>query len=173
VSTGLKWVSYSLGSANEGTNSKASGLVRSEEPCIEAVISAGLKRVDHVDGESEGKTNAPPTLAPEPVSEAIRFVHFRYWDGTSWAESWSGRQLPLGVEVTLANEAPEQASASEGEPIRKSATASTSSPRAAPAERPKGFFRRVIYLPAGVVAESAKSSTGSSGRSELPWEEMP
>jgi len=63
---------------------------------------------------------------PEPLSDEIRYVHFRYWDGTKWLESWDGIKLPLGVEISLGFEPPsvDEQGVLEGE-----------------------VFRRVVYLP--------------------------
>ena len=67
-----------------------------------------------------------PTKVPEPLSEEVRFLHFRYWDGTKWLESWDGRKLPFGVEISLGFEAPftDDQGNTSGE-----------------------VFRRVVYLP--------------------------
>jgi len=74
-----------------------------------------------------------PTIALHPsaelVTEGIRFVRFRFWDGSSWSESWEGGELPQGVEFTIGS-----APLREGEQ---------------PEDYSDEYFRRVIYLPGG------------------------
>lgn len=53
----------------------------------------------------------------------LRYFHLRYWDGTTWLDSWTAENLPRGVEISMGTEAPE----SDGTPGE--------------------FFRRVIDLP--------------------------
>ena len=131
--TDLKLVRYS---ANADTN--APGLYREEEALAETrkVRSASVT----VDIE--------PVKKPEPLSEEIRYVHFRYWDGAKWLESWDGPKLPIGVEITLGFEplvVDEQGEAS-GE-----------------------VFRRVVYLPGGLAKHpeftpvSVESATNAPG----------
>ena len=57
----------------------------------------------------------------------IQFLRFRYWDGSTWSETWSAPDLPIGVEVSLG-----------GEPLPPESTAE---------EYPFELYRRVIYLP--------------------------
>jgi hypothetical protein len=65
----------------------------------------------------------------EPITDVIRFVHFRYWDGTAWVEMWGDVVPPLAVEVSLGfDPQPDDA---------------------LPGEYPFEVFRRVIALPAG------------------------
>ena len=94
----------------------AAGLYREEEPLIETrTVRSASPSVD-----------VTPPKAPEPLSEEIRYVQFRYWDGAKWVESWNGTKMPFGVEISLAVESPttdEQGNTS-GE-----------------------VFRRVVYLP--------------------------
>ena len=63
------------------------------------------------------------------LSEHIKFVGFRYWDGNAWADSWSGGDMPLAVEISLGTE-----------PL----PANTD-----PAEYPFETVRRTVYIPAG------------------------
>jgi type II secretory pathway component PulJ len=112
--TDLKLVRYSL---STDTNA-AAGLYREEE----ALVEKRTRRSTSVTVEVE------PVKRPEPLSEDIRYLQFRYWNGTKWVESWDGPGLPIGVEITLAFEPPaadEQGNVS-GE-----------------------VFRRVVYLPGG------------------------
>ena len=111
--TDLKLVRYSL-----NTDTNTAGLYRDEEPLVESrTVRSASPTVD-----------VAPVKRPEPLSEEIRYVHFRYWDGAKWLESWDGTKLPIGVEIALGFEPPvtdEQGNTS-GE-----------------------VFRRVVYLPGG------------------------
>ena len=114
--TDLKLVRYSL---NGDTNSVA-GLYREEEPLVETrTMKSASVTVD-----------VSPVKRPEPLSEEIRYVQFRYWDGTKWLESWDKPRLPTGVEISLGFEAPvtDEEGTTSGE-----------------------VFRRVVYLPGGAA----------------------
>jgi len=110
--TDLKLVRYSASSDTNGTP----GLYREEEALVETRTARSASVVVEIE----------PIKRPEPLSEEIHYVHFRYWDGTKWLEHWDGVKLPIGVEVTMGFEPPitdEQGNTS-GE-----------------------VFRRVVYLP--------------------------
>jgi type II secretory pathway component PulJ len=146
--TDLKLVSYTVSSALEGTNTVVTGLVRTESPLVQTRQQALNDRRAN-EATVEIQTEAVPS--PEPLTDAIRFVHFRYWAGSSWLESWSGSRLPQGVEVSLGAEA-----LPEG---------------FLPEDYPYEVFRRLVCLP------SATSNPGTaplSGLDELmlPDEEM-
>jgi type II secretory pathway component PulJ len=117
--TDLKLVRYSAQSHAEGTNTAVAAFYRTEEPLIESRRARATVSVAPVE-DSPGQRD-------EPLSEAIRFVRFRYWDGSAWLESWDGVGIPAGVEITLGFEAP---SVEEGA-----------------AALPDEVFRRVVYLP--------------------------
>ena len=110
--TDLRLVRYTL---LTDTNA-AAGLYREEEPLVETrTVRSASPTVD--------VTLPKP---PEPLSEDVRYLRFRYWDGTKWLESWDGPKMPFGVEISLGFEVPftdEQGNTS-GE-----------------------VFRRVVYLP--------------------------
>ena len=40
------------------------------------------------------------------LTETIRHLRFRYWDGSNWLEGWDRPEAPLGVEITLGFEPP-------------------------------------------------------------------
>ncbi len=63
------------------------------------------------------------------VSPYIKFLSFRYWDGTAWQPQWSGRDLPLAVEIVLGFKAPPPDTTLE--------------------DYPHETVRRVVYLPGG------------------------
>src|SRR6185503_5857388 len=94
----------------------AAGLYREEESLVETrTVRSSSPSVD-----------VAPVKPPEPLSEEIRYVHFRYWDGAKWSESWNGTKMPFGVEINLAFEAPttDEQGNTTGE-----------------------VFRRIVYLP--------------------------
>jgi prepilin-type N-terminal cleavage/methylation domain-containing protein len=125
----LKLVTYSVVTNAVGTNiASVIGFNRTEGPLVEMRMAAPTNR----EALSFNGAMDPMALATnnfvEPLTRAIRLVQFRYFDGSEWLESWSGSDLPLGVEVTLGTEA-----ASED-----------------PEEEYAGdLYRRVIYVPAG------------------------
>lgn len=126
--TDLKLVRYSLNSDTNG----APGLYREEEPLVEmrTVRNASVT------------VDLTPVKRPEPLSEEIRYVHFRYWDGTKWSEAWDKTRPPVGVEVSLGFEPPvvdEQGNVS-GE-----------------------FFRRVVYLPGAAARHPEFTPPGIAG----------
>ena len=76
-------------------------------------------------------TNSVAEPAAEPLTELIRYAHFRFWDGARWREGWTNASPPAGVEIVLgADPLPEDANAGE---------------------YPYEQFRRVVFLPAGIV----------------------
>jgi type II secretory pathway pseudopilin PulG len=115
--TDLRLITYRLELA-EGTN--AVGLIRSEDPLVSLrkLQATGARVTIEADAD---ETNRPPAL----LTDVIRFLHFRYWDGSSWQESWSSPELPKGVEVNLSADS----TATEGEELAQQ------------------IFHRVIYLP--------------------------
>lgn len=111
--TDLKLVRYSL-----NTDTNTAGIYRDEEPLVEARTVRSASPIIDV----------APMKPPEPLSADIHYVHFRYWDGAKWLESWDGTKLPIGVEISLGFDAPvtDDQGNSSGE-----------------------IFRRVVYLPGG------------------------
>lgn len=127
IESDLKRVGYRATFSGEGTNLSVSGLTRIEEPAVDLIASRLAPALATVSGD----TNAPATAATEPLTDTIRFLSFRFWDGTAWRESWSGVSPPPGVEVSLGFE-----------PLPPDLT---------PDLYPGEIFRRVIFLPAGQV----------------------
>lgn len=66
-----------------------------------------------------------------PLSDAVRFVQFRYWDGLVWVDGWTNSSPPTGVEITLSCEP-----AAEGSNVGEYASE---------------MFRRVVFLPEGAA----------------------
>ena len=127
IESDLKRVSYRATFSGDGTNLAVSGLTRIEEPAVDLIASRLAPALATVGAD----TNAPATAATEPLTDTIRFLSFRFWDGTAWRESWSGVTPPPGVEVSLGFE-----------PLP---------PEMTPDLYPGEIFRRVIFLPAGQI----------------------
>ena len=121
--TDLRLVRYSAGSDPSGTNTAIVSLHRSEEPLVEQRTPRG--QIEGVAGGNEG------VKRDEPLSEAIRFVKFRYFDGKTWGDAWDGIGVPAAVEVNLAFEAPAEENGA--------------------AILPDTVFRRVVYLPGSIA----------------------
>lgn len=161
----LRQVRYAMGSA-DGVRS-GGALVRTEDLIQPAPTSSPESTLDLPPQlpDDLAVTNEVLALEPEAVDEEptrvtttlggsntamlavpeVRFLRLRYFDGSSWQESWSGSGLPRGVEVTLALEAP------------------ADDPEALPAE----VFRRVIALPAGTAVAPAEVEGNLSGFPEV------
>ena len=120
----LKLVSYGAELSLEDTN--VVGLARSEEALVELRPSAASEATLSA-GESTNKTNRIL------ITEAFKYVRFRYYDGYKWLENWNDTFLPKGVEVTLG---------SESMPADMEAGA-----------YPYEVFRRVIAIPASDADE--------------------
>lgn len=136
--TDLKEVYYGLAG---GTNASGaigierkesfllSALQGSETNLVETTNESALFLEPPLTGTNDASlTNFVSALAP-PLTTKIKFLQFRYWDGTEWVESWSGLQLPAGVEISIGREAMPIDSEVEGYPYE--------------------FFRRTVFLPQG------------------------
>lgn len=129
-------VSFSAWQGSDGTNRVVVGFDRREEipgaPAPASSLSPSGSSTNLSSGDAPGLafTNQL-TAAREPLTDAIRFVRFRYWDGAGWQEGWTNGRPPAGVEVVLGME-----------PLP---------PEATPEEYPFEQFRRVIVVPAGLA----------------------
>lgn len=142
--TDLRFVNYSASVSMEGTNLVVSGLMRTEEALVQ-------KRQLPESSRSREITSEPPRVRrPDPLTEVIHFIRFRYWDGSSWQESWSGTDLPQGVEVNLG-----------ADPLPEGLL---------PEEYPFELFRRVIFVPAGQPG-SDEAPIFSEEEDVWSWEE--
>ena len=77
------------------------------------------------------------------VSPRFKFIRFRYCDGNTWLESWSGGDLPGAVEIVLGED-----------PLPEGAQ---------PMDYPYPIFRRVVYLPAGAKTTGGTLVRGLDG----------
>ena len=120
----LKLVSYGTEVSLEETN--VVGLVRAEEALVELRTTVSSEATLPTDAGTN-KTNRIL------ITEAFKYVRFRYYDGYKWLESWNDTFLPKGVEVTLGSE-----------PMPADVEVE---------EYPYEVFRRVIALPASDADE--------------------
>ncbi len=123
IESDLKRISYRTTYAGEGTNLAVSGLTRVQEPALD-LIAAPVAAPDMFAGDA-----ALIVPEDEPLTDAIRFLSFRFWDGTAWRDNWSGITPPPGLEISLGFD-----------PLP---------PELTPDLYPGEIFRRVIFLPAG------------------------
>jgi len=125
-------VSYRASTRTEGTNLVIAGLVRTEQPLVQmkVVVTPHRTATAPAEGAAEGETEAKKTA--EPLTDAVGFLYFRYWDGTGWVKTWSDAALPKGVEINLGVEGV--------------------SPGTVPEDYPFELFRRVVYLPGSTVS---------------------
>ena len=94
--TDLKFVTYSTSAGEDATN--VIGITRSEEPLVEFTTVASTEVFSSTFAVEE--TNSPAML----LTEQLRVLRFRYFDGAAWQDSWSDTRLPGAVEVTLASD---------------------------------------------------------------------
>ncbi len=126
----MQLVTYSVVTNAEGTNSIVIGFTRTEAPLVEMRLASTNREAISFHGEMNFA--AMTNRVEEPLTRAIRFVHFRYFSGSEWRDSWDGVDPPVGVEVTFGSEA---LSPEDDLYVHEQ-------------------FRRVIYVPAGRVEES-------------------
>ena len=127
----LKLVTYSVITNAQGTNAVVMGFNRVEMPLVEMKVATGTNEPVAFNGAMDPMVSLTTTnRLEEPLTRSIRFVHFRYFDGSLWRDAWDGADLPLGVEVSFG-----------AEPL----------PMEEP-EYPYELFQRVVFLPAGRVS---------------------
>lgn len=140
--TDLKLISYRVVSSLEGTNAVVQGLERTEEPLLlgsrrQALGGsvAGYSTLSlsnrFFSANTNGASSVTNQASLEMLNSAVRFLRFRFWDGSRWIEQWSEPGLPRGVEITVSAErVPAEAVVAEGLPDYE-------------------IFRRVVFLPSG------------------------
>lgn len=152
----LRLVSYGAATGLDGTNTVVTGLNRAESLAVE--IRQTCTTAAPLDAAPTPTTSAATTtnVAPvEPLTDVIRFVHFRYWDGTTWVEEWGDVVPPLAVEVSFGlDPQPDDA---------------------LPDEYPFEVFRRTIALPGGRASDpfAEQFSVESGGSSSKTMEVSP
>lgn len=94
-----------------------------------------------------GSTNttavASVTTSASLVVPELHYFHLRYWNGTTWLQSWSADTLPRGVEISLGTQ-----------PMPTDGSTDTVQTE---------IFRRVIALPLATPDNSATNSDQTSG----------
>ena len=96
----------------------------------------------------ENDISAQATLLP--ITDAIQFLAFRFWNGSAWVETWDAATLPKGVEVSLSAELPVTGT-----------EAANNHPQ---------VFRRIIYLPGSGAIESPLLSSNLVANAASPEE---
>lgn len=163
----LRRVEYSMAG---GTNlAEARGIARkAESPFSWTAASEETSPLGESLGESgTGDTNAEPSavggtngtenasiemggLQPAPdglLTERVRFLGLRYWNGAAWRENWSDTELPSGVEITLGRD-----------PLRDG--------EMDPESALDGVFRRVVHLPGAPHPASRLGAGGGAAVGE-------
>ena len=135
-------ISYDTVTGPDGTNTVVLGLDRTESPLSarpRAEISASASAAS-LDASilAPAATNRPAEL----LTDQVRFIRFRFWDGGAWQESWTNQVPPPGVEVVLGTE-----------PLPDDAT---------PETYPYEQFRRVVVVPAGSARRSDDTNSLSA-----------
>ena len=152
VETDLKIVSYGITTGVEGTNQVVGGITRVEQALIEKTGRKEKQKLEEVipapdvpaAGSNVVDSAATSKPAVEPLTDALHFVSFWYWDGAEWSETWDSPDLPRGVEVTLG-----------AEPLPAGLD---------PLEYPFEIFQRVIYLPgSSEISDVLEFSAGTEG----------
>lgn len=139
-------VSFAAVVGADGTNASVRGFDWREEPLgrarpTESAAPASTNVLSFIPlGAGLDTTNRGPELAAEPLTDLIRFVHFRYWDGAGWREGWTNASPPPGVEIVLGTD-----------PLPTDANAD---------EYPYEQFRRVVFLPAGAALKQPEDAAG-------------
>lgn len=131
--------------SQNGTNLSVRGLSRTESPLFRSPTPDPLQSTNSLLFPPSNPTPSPTNSVPEPqnrpFTEAIHFLNFRYWNGSSWQDSWFASAPPPGVEITLG-----------ADPLPDDAT-----PDTYPYER----FRRVVLIPSGRAADPTLSDTNA------------
>lgn len=131
-----------------GTNSVITGITREESLLLPKLLSPVNSTVDARESvpseiELSGIEPTPENISTnrvlEPLTDAIRFLQFQFWDGSAWRDSWTGTNPPRGLEVTVGLD-----------PLPADVT---------PINYPFEKFRRIIYLPTGSEAEVSKGES--------------
>jgi len=86
----LRLVRYEL--AGPGDPSEATGLARSE---------TAVPEFAPIGTDEEALEKAAAEVERELLTEQVRHLQFRFWNGTEWTGSWTSLKPPLGVEITL------------------------------------------------------------------------
>ncbi len=126
--TDLLEVVYSLSS-----ETNAPGILREERAHTRKAAVSTLLVAD----PENLSTNLAVNASAPPLTETIRHLRFRYFDGSGWSDSWERTSPPLGVEISLGLEpSPEQ-----------DFVAGNADEQMPPEEYPFEVYRRVVAIP--------------------------
>jgi len=111
-------------------------MARSPRPQPDSLVSTNEMVSTNADVVAKGPERFPDQ---EPFGPDIRFVRFRYWDGSAWQSDWSGAKPPAGVEIILSLSIPSE--------------------DADPDELPPDTYRRVVFIPGGSAQPAPETSS--------------
>ena len=154
----LRRITYAAPLRAESTNSSIAGLTRAEEspdapPSIgSSSASTNIAALsESAAADAAGSDGVSATVGSDVtprnlMTDLVRFLRFRYWDGAVWLEGWTNAMPPSGVEVVISTDA----APIESAPETAAASSSPSSSAEANTET-SASFRRVIFIPTGVA----------------------
>jgi type II secretory pathway pseudopilin PulG len=132
--SGLSQVHYELISGLDGTNLVSLGIARRESP-LNVLLSTNfpmqsLEADNATNLISGNETNGLiRTNVAGLLTDKIHTMQFRYWDGTTWTNTWDDIDPPAGVEIILAMDLLD------------------------PADTNAEIYRRVVVIPGGTKAK--------------------
>ena len=144
----LKRVTYAAPTRADGTNTLVAGISRMEESPDAVRPAAGISRtglqssgLDTVpEGTSSGVAANESTRETEAranedlLTDLVRWLRLRYWDGAAWTDGWTNSAPPSGIEITISTDVPSGETASD-------ATGTDGAE----------IFRRVVFLTTGIA----------------------
>ena len=86
-------------------------------------------------------------IDPVRITDQLKYLKFRYLNGSAWVDTWPGPQLPLGVEVSLGIAPMSATNLLE--------------------EYTNHVFRRVVPIPSSAALRAAANSNGGSSGATL------
>ena len=86
-------------------------------------------------------------IDPVRITDQLKYLKFRYLNGSAWVDTWPGPQLPLGVEGSLGIEPMSATNLLE--------------------EYTNHVFRRVVPIPSSAALRAAANSNGGSSSATL------
>ena len=86
-------------------------------------------------------------IDPVRITDQLKYLKFRYLNGSAWVDTWPGPQLPLGVEISLGIEPMSATNLLE--------------------EYTNHVFRRVVPIPSSAAFRAAANSNGGSSSATL------
>ena len=114
-------------------------------------VPAGLERtcrkiLSAVTAEEETEETGEEDIAEIEVrllTNRIRYINLRYYDGSGWFDTWTEKDLPAAVEITLGDEPMEEEQTEE--------------------DYRGNLFRRVVHLPGGRRARAGANVRMGAG----------